>query len=125
MSCAWPAVMRIRLSRSDRLAVNCASCACRWDSWRGLWDGTALTREFAAAWERWGFDMVGGRVGGRDANILALAWPLLLFGLDGKVGEKQWRAPVAPAAKVLGRWAWAASSSSRHRIHRILPKSLL
>ncbi|KAH8624397.1 hypothetical protein IG631_21136 [Alternaria alternata] len=53
MSCAWPAVIRIRLSRSDIFAVNCASCACRCESWRGFCDGTVLRREPpAGVWER-------------------------------------------------------------------------
>lgn len=34
MPSACTAVIRRRFSRSDMLAVSCASCACRWDSWR-------------------------------------------------------------------------------------------
>lgn len=45
MSCAWPAVMRIRLSRSAIFAVNWASWACRCESWRGFCEGTLLMRE--------------------------------------------------------------------------------
>lgn len=45
MSCAWPAVIRIRLSRSAIFAVNWASWACRCESWRGFCEGTLLMRE--------------------------------------------------------------------------------
>jgi hypothetical protein len=57
MSCACPAVMRIRLSRSAMFAVSCASWACRCESWRGFCEGVVLTRE-VGVWERGRLDIL-------------------------------------------------------------------
>jgi hypothetical protein len=104
MSCAWPAVIRTRLSRSAMFAVNWASCACRCDSCRGFCEGAVLRREELCERALW--DIFRGEYGwlSRTAERVELlgCWAALrCFVVVGKAGNRRVEAEI-PAAN--GPW---------------------